>query len=122
MANVELRLKVSKNAYREKIDRLQNYLNRADNTISSYENKKTMLDSFMDGTDDNYEATLQMIEDNIARVRKARSMCEASIQMLQGTLNDIDDFGENLKKNIETFTDLAKNTADAAFDAANLLS
>lgn len=122
MANVDLRLKVSKSAYEEKIDRLQNLLNRADNAITSYENKKTMLDSFMDGTDDNYEATLQMIEDNIARVRKARSMCEAGIQMLQGTLNDIDDFGENLRKNIENLTEMAKNTADAAFDAANLLS
>lgn len=122
MANAEIRLKVSKSAYEEKISRLENYLARLDNTISSYENKKTMLDSFMDGTDDNYEATRQMIEDNIQRVRKAREMCDASIAMLRQTLQEMADFGDKLKANISEAADLAKNTANAAFTAMNLLS
>ena len=121
MANVELRLKVSKSAYEDKIAKLEGYITLLDGKITDYERKKTELDSFMDGTDDNYESLKQAVQENINRVRKAKEMCENSMQMLRDTLQDMDDFGENLKKNIEEGIEAAKNLSEGGFNAMNLL-
>lgn len=121
MANVEIRLKVSKSAYEEKINRLQNYLNRLDSTITSYEKAERDLDSFMEGNDDHYEELRQQIENNIATVRKTRQMTEASIVSLQTTLSQMEEFGSNVGNLIQEGTEAAKGVIRTAIDAMNLV-
>lgn len=121
MANVEVRLKVSKSAYEEKINRLNNYLNRLDATITSYEKAKNDLDSFMDGSDDNYNKMRESVETNIKTVRKAREMTVASIDMLKQTLSQMEDFGSNLGNMITSGTEAAVSGIQAAVEAMNLV-
>ena len=119
MANVTL--KVSKSSYEGKIALLEGYLNRLDSTLTDYQTAERELDSFMDGSDDNYEKMRENIRANIASVKKAREMCEASIKMLKDTLKDMEDFGTNLGKVVTESIDLTKNKIKVAVDAMNLI-
>lgn len=117
----EVSLKVSKAAYENQIGILQGYLTQLDTTISQYERKETELDSFMGGRDDNYENMRAGIQHNIATVRKAREMCEASIQSLQETLSAMEDFGSNMASTIQNGVEAARTGVKAAFDVMNLI-
>ena len=122
MANVELRLKVSKSAYEDKITKLDNYLGRLDTAMQTYERKKIELDQFMDGSDDNYETVKANIDANIATVKKAKEMTEASMKMLRDTLKEMEDFGTNIGKLATDALDTAKTTIKGAVEAMNLLT
>ena len=117
----QVSLKVNKQSYETQIGLLQTYLNNLDGTITQYERKKTDLNSFMGGNDDNYDKMLAGIEHNINTVRKAREMCDASIQSLRETLDAMENFGSNLASTIESGVEAAKSGVKAAFDVMNLI-
>ncbi len=115
MADKELQLKISKRVYETKISVLKQKLEDLENTVTAYERKKTELPSFMESTDDNYENTLQMIDDNIKRVRRAYNSCKAGIEILQKNMEAMEEFGENIERDITEATTTARK-ADEAFD------
>lgn len=114
-------LKISKELYDAKILKLQGYLGQLDTKITQYETAKSNMTKFIDGTDDNYENLRNSVETNIQMVRKAREMTEASIKMLQDTLKDMENFGEQASKAITETGDLAKNTLKGAVQAMKLI-
>lgn len=117
----QVSLKVNKASYEAQIALLQNHLNSLDNTITQYERKRTDLDSFMGGRDDNYEKMKAGIDHNIDVVRKAREMCDASIRSLQETLTAMEEFGSNMASTIESGVEAARSGVKAAFDVMNLI-
>lgn len=121
MASGEVRLVVSRESYQNQIELLQGYLNRLDNTISQYQQKETELDSFMTGDDDNYQKMRESVEQNIRTVQKAREMCDASIQMMRQTLQEMESFGENVGRTLDSAFDAAKSGITTAFDVMNTL-
>lgn len=114
-------LKISKGAYEAKILKLQNFLGRLDSTLTNYETLKNNMDKFIDGSDDNYESIRENVESNIKMVRKAKEMTEASIKMLQETLQDQENFTIEAKKAIDESIEIAKNTFKAAVEVAKLV-
>ena len=121
MANAEVRLKVSKSAYEEKIAMLKDYLSELDRTIEAYEHKKTEMDSFIDGSSDGYEEIKNSVEQNKRSVEKAREMCNNSIKMLEDTLKEMEDFGENILKTAQSATEAAGAGLKTAFQVMNTL-
>jgi len=121
MANAEVRLKVSKAAYEEKIAMLKDYLNELDRTIAAYQRKETEMDSFIEGSSDGYEEIRASVEQNIHSVEKAREMCNNSIQMLENTLKEMEDFGENILKTAQSAAEAAGTGLKTAFQVMNTL-
>ena len=121
MANAEVRLKVSKSAYEEKIAMLKDYLNELDRTLQAYDRKKTEMDSFIDGSSDGYEEIKKSVEQNQKSVGKAKEMCNNSIKMLEDTLKEMEDFGQNILKTAEAATEAAGAGLKTAFQAMNTL-
>lgn len=76
---------------------------------------------FIDGSDDNYESLRTNVENNIKMVRKAREMTDASIKMLQDTLRDMEEFGNQMGKTITETGELAMNTLKGAVEAMKLI-
>lgn len=109
MANVDFRLKVSVSSYQQKIATLEGYLCELDSLLERYENKKTELDSFMDGSDDNYESLLALVEENVKAVRTAKSQTEKSLEILRTTLENMQDFGSTIINTISTGAETAVN-------------
>lgn len=121
MANVEVRLKVSGEAYQAKIDLLEGYLIKIDSTLQSYEQKKIELDSFMGGGDDNYEDLKESIENNIKTVRKAREMTEQSLTMLKKTLDDMVGLSGKIGGAVTAGLQAGMTAMKTAIDAMNLV-
>lgn len=119
MANATL--KISKGAYEAKILRLQSCLNQLDTKINQYESLRNNMAKFIDGSDDNYESLRANVENNIKMVRKAREMTDASIKMLQDTLRDMEEFGNQMGKTITETGELAMNTLKGAVEAMKLI-
>lgn len=119
MANATL--KISKGAYEAKILRLQSCLNQLDTKINQYESLRNNMTKFIDGSDDNYENLRANVENNIKMVRKAREMTDASIKMLQDTLRDMEEFGNQMGKTITETGELAMNTLKGAVEAMKLI-
>lgn len=119
MANATL--KISKGAYEAKILRLQSCLNQLDTKINQYESLRNNMAKFIDGSDDNYESLRTNVENNIKMVRKAREMTDASIKMLQDTLRDMEEFGNQMGKTITETGELAMNTLKGAVEAMKLI-
>lgn len=115
-------LKISKGAYEAKILKLQNCLNQLDTKINQYETLRNNMTKFIDGSDDNYENLRNNVETNIKMVRKARQMTDASIKMLQDTLRDMEEFGNQMGKTLNETGELAKNTLKGAIEAMNLVN
>lgn len=113
-------LKVSKGAYEAKISLLENYLNRIDVTLNQYEALETKMDSFIEGSDDNYERLRESVVTNIKMVRKAKEMTEATLKSLQQTLESAEEFDQNLGNIIDNASDMAKNTLKGAVEAMKL--
>ncbi len=113
--------KISKAQYEAKIIALQGYLGELDSKITQYETLKANMTKFIDGTDDNYESLRTNVETNIKTVRKAREMTDASIKMLQETLQQADEFGEQFKTAITESGELAMNTLKGAVEAMKLI-
>ncbi len=120
MANVTL--KINKQAYEAKITMLQGYLNKLDSTITQYETLERNMDRFVDGKDDSYDSIKKQVQTNINTVRKAREMTDASIKMLQETLQNVDDMAENVKGIVTEGADLAKNTIKTAVEAMKMIN
>ncbi len=114
-------LKISKGAYEAKILKLESCLNQLDNKITQYESLKNNMTKFMDGRDDNYEKFRTNVENNIKMVRKAREMTDASIKMLRDTLNQAEEFGEEMGRTISEAGELAMNTLKGAVEAMKLI-
>lgn len=121
MANAEVRLKVSKSSYEAKISKLQSLIQRLDSTMTDYQTRKTELDKFMDGSDDNYEKIKAQIDENIKSVRVAKNNAEASMKMLQETLKQMDEFGGKVGNLVQTATETAINGTKTAFDTMKLV-
>ena len=118
MANVTL--KVSQPAYEAKITRLQDYLNRLDTQITNYETKKTQIDEFLDSTDVNYEKVRENIQEQIDVCRHSKELCDAAIQMLQQTLSEMTDAGQNIGNLLNKAGETAKSGLNLALDVWKL--
>ena len=121
MANVDFRLKVSVSSYQQKIATLEGYLGELDSLLERYENKKTELDSFMDGSDDNYESLLALVEENVKAVRTAKSQTEKSLEILRTTLENMQDFGSTIINTINTGAETAVNLVSEGSRWMNIL-
>ncbi len=114
--------KISQQEYYNQIVTLQKYLAQLDMKITQYESLRNNMSKFIDGRDDNYEKLRESVETNIKMVRKAREMTDASIKMLQETLQQAEDFGGEMGQVISTAADLAKTTFRGAVEAINLIN
>ena len=121
MANVNLTLKVSKSAYQDKITRLQSLLNKLDQTITDYETLRNGMEKFIDGNDDNYEALRNNVEYNISVVRGERERTQNSIDMLEQTLLDMEEFGTGLGTTVEEAAELAKNAVKTGIEIMKIV-
>ena len=111
-------LKINREEYQKKIDKLKELLGRLDTTVTKYEHYETSMDSFIDSTDDNYNKLRANIEQNIETVRKEQKLTQAAIESLEQTLQDQDLFDVELDKAIDTAADRAKELVDAAVKTA----
>lgn len=118
----EVRLKVSRASYEAKINDLKGLITQLDAAITSYGNAETRLDSFMSSSDDSYEKTREAIRTNVNTVKQAKAQCEAAIQSLEKTLNEMESFGENVANMIGAGAEAAKSGVKTAFDVMNLVN
>jgi len=121
MANINVTLKVSKAAYEEKIAKLQTLLNKLDQTITDYETLRNGMEKFIDGTDDNYEQLRNNVEYNISVVRGERERTQNSIDMLQQTLRDMEEFNTGLGTTVQESAELAKNAVKTGVEIMKIV-
>lgn len=117
-----VKLKISLDTYEKQISVLEDKMRQMDETITAYEVKKLELPEIMDGEDSNYEKTLDMINDNIARVKTARAHCDASLEILRGERDKMIEYNRVAEEKLEAGKENANRIADEAFNAMKLLS
>ena len=116
-----LSLKVSKSAYEEKIAKMQSLMNKLDQAIEDYQTLKNDMDKFIDGSDDNYERLRANIDENIKTVRIERERMQNSVEMLQVTLKEMEDFGQGLGTALEESIELAKSAVKTGIEIMKIV-
>lgn len=116
---VNLKLKVSKASYEEKLNKLKDLANRLDNKITVFQKYKTDTAKFIEETDDNYGEVINNIDANIEACRKAHERVEDSIKFVQDTLTDMEDVSVYGGKILGDAVDIAKDSLANAVDAVS---
>lgn len=113
---INLKLKVSKSSYEEKLNKLKDLANRLDQKINVFEQYKNNTSKFIEESDDEYDALIDNANENIAACRKAREKVEESIKMVANTLNDMEEFGKYAGETLRNASEVAKDTIATAAD------
>lgn len=111
-----LKLKVSKASYEEKLNKLKELANKIDHKISVFEQYKRQTSKFIDENDDNYENVMNNIDTNIASCRKSHERIEETIKFVQATLNDMMDVVNYGKQILVDNESIAKDAVATAVD------
>lgn len=111
-----LKLKVSKASYEEKLNKLKELANKIDHKISVFEQYKRQTSKFIDENDDNYENVMNNIDTNIASCRKSHERIEETIKFVQATLNDMMDVVNYGKQILVDNGSIAKDAVATAVD------
>ena len=118
---MSLGLKVSKQDFLDRIEQIDNKMGKLDGVIQKYRNLKTNLDQFVKPEDSTYEQWCERIDANITSCGKAKAALSKSKETLQKTVDQMDDFGNQLKETVTTATQATIHTAEVAIKIAPLL-
>ncbi len=121
MATAELSLKISKSSYQDRITILEAKLAALNDVLQEYRDLNNNVNSFMGEVDDNFVAMQGNVRENIAAVKKAIAATEQSRDMLQKTLDAMDETGRQIGTIMQEGVELAKNTIETAIKAAVVL-
>ena len=121
MAIDGLRLKVRKQDFIEKINAIDTKSQQLADVISKYRDIKPNLDQFIESTDSTYEEWCQQIDTYIDAAGRARAALKETRDSLQKTVDQMDDFGTQLKSTISEAVEATKSTVEAAINVAPLL-
>lgn len=118
---MSLGLHVGKQTFIDAIDKLDRKMSELQNVIDKYRTAKTNLDQFVEAEDSSYEKWVQTIDERITAAGKARAALNEQKDMLQKTVDQMEDFGGEIVRTVETGAEAVKSTAEAALRVAPLL-
>lgn len=121
MALGSLNLKVNKQDFVERIDQIQNKMDKLSDVINKYRDLKVNLDQFVEAEDDTYEQWCQRIDEHIDAAGRARASLNASKEVLQKTVDQMDDFGNQVRQTVQEGVEATKNVVETAVKIAPLL-
>ncbi len=121
MALNSLNLRVSKQDFLDRIDTIDEKMNRLADVIQKYRDLKVNLDQFVEPEDDTYQDWCQRIDEHIAAAGKARAALNEAKKSLQTTVDQMDDFGTQVKETVVAGIEATKSTTEAALKIAPLL-
>lgn len=117
----ELALKISKGSYQDRITILEAKLAALNDVLQEYRDLNNNVTNFMGETDDNFVAMQDNVRENIKAVKKAITATQESRDMLQKTLDAMDNTGVQIGNIVKEGAELARNTIDTAIKASVLL-
>lgn len=121
MALGSLNLKVSKQDFLNRIDAIQSKMDKLSDVIQKYRDLKTNLDQFVEPEDNSYEDWVRRIDEHINAAGRAKASLKESKDMLQKTVDQMDEFGNEVKQTVDSATEATKSTIEAAIKIAPLL-
>ena len=121
MALGSLNLKVSRQDFVNRIDAIQSKMDKLSDVIQKYRDLKTNLDQFVEAEDSSYENWVARIDGHIEAAGRAKASLNESKQMLQKTVDQMDEFGNEVKQTVDAATEATKSTVEAAIRIAPLL-
>ena len=117
----ELRLKASKESYLQRIADLDNKMTQLEGILADYRTLRTNVNRFMTDQDSNFVAMQENVDQNIIAVGKAIGMTQATREVLQKTVDDMDSTSANIGSIIQDATTTVKEGVEAAVKIAAIL-
>lgn len=121
MAAGSLNLKVKKQDFVDRINDIESRMNALSDVIAKYRDLKVNLDQFVEAEDSSYEDWVQRIDSHIDAAGRAKAALKESKDTLQKTVDQMDDFGSNVKQTVQAATEATKSTVETAIRIAPLL-
>ena len=118
---MSLNLRVSKQDFLDRIEKINNKMINLDGVIQKYRTLKSNLDQFVQPEDSTYEQWCQRIDANIESCGRAKAALKESKDSMQKTVDQMENIGAELRETISAATEATKSTAEAAIRIAPLL-
>lgn len=118
---MSLNLRVGKQDFLDQIALLDQKMSALQNVIDKYRKAKTNLDQFVRGEDSSYEAWVERIDAHITAAGKARAALKEQKDVLQKTVDQMENIGKEIKETVTAGAEAVKSTAEAAIRIAPLL-
>ena len=121
MALGNLNLRVSKQDFVNRIELITQKMNALDDVIQKYGEARNNLDQFVEEGDSTYQQWIERIDANVTACRKARAALDESRQKLQTTVDQMEGVNSQIANLVQTGTEAAKSTVEAAIRVAPYL-
>lgn len=116
-----LNLKVSKSDFVERVTLVEQKMEKLMDVIAGYKDAKSNLDQFVESTDSTYQDWVDRIDVNIKACQKAWTSLKETRDMLQSTVDKMDDMKGNVQKTVKDATEAAKTAINAAIKVDSIL-
>ena len=121
MAKGSLNLKVSKSDFERRLSVIETRMATLMDVINRYNTAKTNLDQFIENGDDNYQAMIDRIDQNVTAAKKAHAALGQLKMEMTKTVTQLDEMSSKVKETITSATEATKSTVEAAIKVAAIL-
>ena len=121
MALGSLNLRVSKQDFEARIAIVETRIAMLVDVIDRYGRAKENLDQFIESNDNNYQAMIERIDENMKAAKKAHAALTETKNSLQDTVNKMENMGNELKETIVSATEATASTVTAAIKIEAIL-
>ena len=121
MAIGSLNLRVSQRDFEARIQIIETRMATLMDVINRYHDAKVNLDQFIEGNDDNYQAMIDRIEENVKAAKKAHAALTETKADLMKTVTQMNEMSGKVKETITSATEAAKSSIEAAIKINSVL-
>lgn len=121
MAKGSLNLKVSKADFERRLQIIETRMSALMDVINRYGTARSNLDQFIENGDDNYQAMIDRIDQNVMAAKKAYAALNSLKLEINTTVTQLDEMSGKVKETITSATEAAKSSVEAAIKVAAIL-